>query len=392
MKRIHLGIAILLLLPASILPAETSNPSFAVRVDCSDGQSLNRALSRLPKRVAATVFVNGTCSEYVQVNGFENLTLKGLPGAKLTQPDTPPGSSSSSVLAIGASRSITASGFTIEADTTVNGIEVGHGSNDIRLENLNIQGGGEGIIVFEQSQVLVAHVVGKDAGWTPLGIYDASDVHIEHCLFQNSTVTQWHVGIDVGASHITMFDTAIRDFQVGINARAGSVIDTIIYTTYTPFGGPSDIIIDSPLGVNFNGVYLDAGASLNVDNARLFINQAGQPWGGETAGIFVQNGSTLNAWDGQLAIEASRGHGVLVMDNSHATLAGAAITGSGHGGVVLSNLSSLNVAPGGNLTVIGANGVDLFCDATSVITGRANLAGIPSSQCANVSPGHAELP
>jgi len=41
-----------------------------VVVNCDQGQSLNRTLSRLHKHSPAAVLVSGTCTEFVQVNGF----------------------------------------------------------------------------------------------------------------------------------------------------------------------------------------------------------------------------------------------------------------------------------------------------------------------------------
>jgi hypothetical protein len=75
--------------------------------NCDQGQSLNGTLSRLAKHSPATVLVSGTCTEFVQINGFEGRTLKGLPGATLQQPITDPGNGLLiQVLSIEASRSI----------------------------------------------------------------------------------------------------------------------------------------------------------------------------------------------------------------------------------------------------------------------------------------------
>ena len=392
MKKTNWGILMLLVLPVSVAVAQKSTPSIPVTVDCNKGESLNRTLSKLNTHLPVTVSVKGTCTEYIQVVGFNNLTLKGLPGTILLQPSTGAGNLFNSVLLIESSRSITVDGFSIQADTTtVTAVGIGHGSSDIRLLNLNVKGGTEGITVFENSQVLLAHVVGQDPGYTPLGIYDLSDVHVEHCLFENSTGAPWHAGIDLGASHLTMFDTTIRNMQQGISARAGSIIDVSAYDTYTPFGGLSDVIIDSPAGTNFDGVSLDGGASLNV-SAKLQINQPGQFWGGTTAGVLVSNGSTLNASNTNLVITGSHGQGIVVVNNSHATLTGATVTGSGHGGLVLANLSSIDVGAGSALTLVGGNGVDLFCDSGSTITGSTNFAGVPTSQCASVLAAEAALP
>jgi SAM-dependent methyltransferase len=199
-----------------------------VTVNCDKGESLNRALSRLNNHPAATVSVKGTCTEYVQVVGFDNLTLNGLPGAALVQPSTSPGDLGTGVLLIGSSRSVIINGLSIQGDT-VAPIVITHGSSDIRLENLNVRGGDFGIIIVEHSQALLSHVVGQNAGYTPLGIYDASDVHIEHCLFDNPSGAPWHAGISMGASHVTMFDDTIRNMQVGIDGY-DAIVDLISTT------------------------------------------------------------------------------------------------------------------------------------------------------------------
>jgi hypothetical protein len=381
------GILMLVVLAAAVAVAQTPTASIPVFVDCSSGQSVNRTLAKLDKHLPVTVTVNGTCTEYVQVIGFENLTLKGLPGAMLQEPATGTGNLFNSLLLIESSRSITVQGFGIQVNTSVPGIGIGHGSSDIRLRNLNVVGGGEGIIVFENSQVSLSHVNGRDAGYAPLGIYDSSDVHVEHCVFSDSTGAPWHAGIDLGASHVTLYDTTIKNMQVGINGGTHSIIDVQTFDTYTPFGGPSDVTILSPAGTNFNGVSLSGGASLNVFGARLVINNPGQPWGGTTGGVLVSDGSTLYSPSSNLVITGSHGQGVVVVNNSHATLVGSTVLGGGHGGLVVANLSSIDVSGGSNLTtqsLVGGNSVDLFCDAGSTITGSANLAGVPTAQCANL--------
>lgn len=395
MQTTHPGILMLLVLSASITMAQTSTPSIPVTVDCSNGQSLNRTLAKLNTILPITVFVQGTCSEYIQVTGFDKLTLKGLSGATLSQPTTGTGNFLSAVLLIESSRSVTVEGFNIQANTSGGtGIGIGHGSTDIRLRNLKVQGGGEGIIVFESSQVSLAHVVGVDSGYTPLGVYDSSDVHVEHCLFNNPSGAQWHAGVDLGTSHLTIYDTTIRNMQIGINAAAGSIVDVQSFTTYFPAGGSTDVTIDSPSGTNFDGVNLSGGSSMNVLGAKLAINQPGQPWGGTTSGVLVSDRSVLSSVNGNLVINGSHGQGILVDNNSHATLAGASVTGSGHGGLVLGNLSSVDVGSGNGtlLTLIGGNAVDLYCDSNSTITGSSNFAGVPTSQCASVLPAEVAVP
>jgi len=378
------GILILLVLAASLAVAETSTPS--TTVDCNNGQSLNATLSKLNKQGPNTVSVSGTCTEYVQVIGFENLTLQGLAGATLVEPAT--GTNQLGFLFIGSSHSVTVDGFRLQASTTgASAIAIGHGSTDIRLRHLNITGGGSGISVFEQSQVSIAYVTAQDPGFATLGVYDLSDVHLERSLFQDSTGALWHVGLFVGASHITMYGTTISNMQVGIEGYAGSIIDVLTFTTYYSTGGSTDVVINSPAGTNYNGVSIDGSGSLNVTGAKLVINKPGQTWGGTTGGVLISDSSAMAASNGYLVITGSNGQGVMALNNSHATVTGATVTGGSHGGLVAANLSSIDVSAGTNLTLVGGNSVDLFCDPNSTITGSVNLSGVPTSQCANLLTG-----
>ena len=385
-KTIKLGILVSLASVASFAAAQAASAQSApVTVDCNNGQSLNVALSTLNKKISNTVSVNGTCTEYVQVIGFDNLVLKALPGATLLQPPTGAGNLFNALLLIESSRSVTVQGFTIQADTaTVPAVGIGHGSSDIRLRNLTVVGGTEGILVFENSQVSVAYLMGQDPGYTPLGIYDSSDVHLERSLLQNTTGALWHAGIDLGASHVTIYGTTISNMQVGMNAANGSIIDVQTYDTYYAFGGPTDVTIESPAGTNYDGVNVDSGSSLNILGAKLVINRPGQTFGGTTAGLLISDGSNLNAANGNLSITGSHGQGIMVLNNSHATVGVVTVSGGSHGGLVVANSSSIDVSGASGLSTVGGNSVDLFCDPASWITGSANISGVPTTQCTNL--------
>src|SRR5215831_14805236 len=103
-------------------------------VDCAAGQSLNF------KQVPTTVIVKGTCTEYVTIDGFENLTLKGQPGAALQQPATNP-QSNSLVLFITGSRGITLFGLAVHSLPSIfSGIGIGKGSSAVLLQDVNVDG------------------------------------------------------------------------------------------------------------------------------------------------------------------------------------------------------------------------------------------------------------
>ena len=60
----------------AVVLADASTPPNSVSVDCNKGQSLNQTLAKLDKQTPTTVSVYGTCTEYVNVVGFENLVLE----------------------------------------------------------------------------------------------------------------------------------------------------------------------------------------------------------------------------------------------------------------------------------------------------------------------------
>ncbi len=375
------------ILALMVLAFSANSWAAQVTVDCAAGQSLNSALSKLDKHTPITVLVNGSCSEYVHVTGFQGLTLKGMPGAALLQPTTSPGNLLNSVLLIESSSSVTVSGLNVQAATSLNSaIGIGHGSSDVRLRNIRIQGGGEGIAVFENSQVSLAYLTAQDPGYTPLGVYDSSDVHVEHCVFEDTTGAGFHTGMDVGASHVTMYGTTIRNMQVGVNVFGSGIVDLVDFTTYFPLGEPTDVVIESPARTNLYGVSIAGGGSVNLSSAKLRITNPGQTYGGNTGGVFVSGGSSLTA-GANLIVSGSQGQGVFVTNNSHADLDGSSITGSLHGGLVVVNQSSIAVGSAHPPTVVSGNATDVFCDSRSLITGGANIGSATIVQCTNLLAG-----
>jgi len=367
----------------------TASP-IPIVVDCGAGQLLNRTLAKLDKYTPATVQVKGTCTEYVLIHGFDGLTLKGVQGAALVPPAGDPGNGGLGLVLIEASRSITIDGFTIHSgSSTVDSIGVRGNSLDVRLRNLKIDGGANGITAFEASQVSIARVTVRDhLGYAAVAVWDVSDVHVEDCLFERSTGAMWHVGIAVGSGHVTMHGTKIRNMQQGISIGGSGSVDIVDYYSYYPPGGPTDVVIENPAGTNFSGVWVGNGSSLNIGRAKLRITNPGQSWGWNTAGVTV-DGGTLNA-GGNLVVSGSQGHGVFLSNNSYASLAGSSITGSGHGGLVAVNMSTIAVGTSNPLTEISGNGMDLFCDSKSLITGGANVANAATVQCSNLLPGDYE--
>ena len=354
-------------------------------VDCDAAQTIKHALAKLDKLSPAIVTIKGTCTEYVQIDGFNNLTLKGVQGTTLQQPATAPPTNPGYVLSITASRSVTISGLTVVSSASVfSGIGIGKGSNDILLRNVTTDGSW-GVIAYEASQVWLVRVTANVAfGFAAISAFDKSDVHIvDSAMKHPSSDTGFHAGLFVSSGHVTMQGTTIRDMQQGISISDSGSVDLV---NFDSAAAGVDVVIASPAGTNSNGAIVSDSSSLNLSSARLLISNPGQPFGFDTGGVLITNGSTMNA-GANLIVSGSHGQGVIVSNNSHAQLAGSSITGSAHGGLVAVNQSTVSVNANNPLTMISGNGTDLFCDSKAQIAGANNIANATTVQCNNLLPG-----
>ena len=354
-----------------------------ITVDCDAGQSLSRTISKLDKLSPATVKVTGACTEFVVIDGFNNLTLKGMQGANLQQPATNP-KSSSYLLSIRASRSVTVSGFAIHSQPSIfSSVGIGGGSTDIVLQNVTAEGSW-GVVIYEASQVWLVKVkTNLTSGFAAISAFDKSDVHIVDSVMQRPADSNFDAGLFVASGHVTIQGSTIRDMQFAMDIVSGGSVDLV---NFDANASGVDVTIDNPSGKNFYGALVSDSSSLNISSAKLHINNAGQPWGGDTGAVFVDNGSTLNT-AASLVVTGSQGEGVTVSNNSHAQFGGSSITGSAHGGLVVTNLSTATADPTNPLTVISGNGTDLFCDSRSQIAGALNIANAATVQCNNLIPG-----
>jgi hypothetical protein len=373
------AIAIATLLLSSIWASADPTPV----VDCDRGQSLNRTLAKIGKFEPATVKFKGTCTEYVVIEGFNNLTLKGLAGATIQQPATNPPTSPTYVLRVTASRGVTLSGFTVQSLPSIfSAIGIERGSTDVLLEDVATEGSW-GIVIAQASQVWLTGVnVNITSGFAGISAFDKSDVHIVGGLVHRSADSAYRAGLFVGSGHVTMQGMTIRDMQVGIDIDTSGSVDLV---NFQPTTASVDVTIENPAGTNSNGAFVANGSSLNLSSARLLISNAGQPYGFNSGAVFVTNGSTLNAGP-SLIVTGSRGQGVMVSNNSHAELAGSSITGGAHGGLVVVNQSTAGATLANPLTTISGNAADLFCDSKSQITGGSYIANATVVQCNNLLP------
>ena len=193
----------------------TADPSPVV--DCDRGQSLNRTLSKMEKFEPATVKFKGTCNEYVEIDGFDNLTVNGLPGATIQQPATNTPTGAIYVVRVAAARGVTLSGFTVQSlPSAFSAIAIERGSTDVLLENITTDGSW-GIVIDPASQVWLTGVnVNITSGFAGISAFDKSDVHIVGGLVRRPADSNFYAGVFASSGHVTMQGMTIRDTQQGI--------------------------------------------------------------------------------------------------------------------------------------------------------------------------------
>src|SRR5258708_3061607 len=196
-----------------LVSSASAQSARTVSVDCNSGQSLSSTLAKLNKQIQTTVFVQGTCTEFVTVDGFEGLTLQGRSGTVLQQPATNP-QSNSNVLSITGSRGVTVSGITVQSlPSVLSGIGIGKGSSEVLLQHVNVDGSW-GIFIYEESQVWLMHVnVTISSGYAAIAAFDKSDVHIVGGLLQRPSDGGFYAGVTVGSGPVTIQGMTIPDMQ-----------------------------------------------------------------------------------------------------------------------------------------------------------------------------------
>jgi len=160
------------------------------------------------------------------VDGFNNLTLRGIHGASIQQPATNPPASPFYVMSVKASHSVTLLGFTVPSlPSAFSAIGVGKSSTDVLLENIKTNGSW-GIVIYGASQVWLVNVnVNITAGFAAVSAFDKSDVHIVGGLLHRAAHSAYHAGLLVGSGHVTVQGMIIRDLQVGINIGSSGSVD-----------------------------------------------------------------------------------------------------------------------------------------------------------------------
>jgi hypothetical protein len=283
------------LIVVTLLPISTYAAD--VQVVCPDGgpgafASITAALNTLDRQGPNSITVIGTCTENVFVDKYENLVIQGVPGqATVAAAD--------------------ATGIVLQL----------FASTGIVLSDLVFQGGTNGVLVNQGSNVNIFNCTMQQNSSDGFGIQIGSTAVVENSTIQNNGGN----GMSVSAqSNVTL--STFPDQRIRVQGNSGDGID----------------VDGSYLQVNFGTLSVEnnAGAALVALGSRILI------FGGNTGGgnVFQNNGEgvdILNAGSGQFfgknAIRANGDVGLQVVGSS------VAINGNGSDVTVIEDHATVGV-------------------------------------------------
>jgi len=301
------------LLAAGVVSSAAAEP-IAYTVDCAKGQTIGAALARGDARKPLTVYVRGTCKEYVHVTR-DDVTLVGIPPGGAVQG---PGNAEPAIH--------------IQADR-------------VFLQDLDVSGGANAVIVggpFLASMTRV--VVHHPAAGAAVVVRAGGDLGLDDCTLMNAGNG---LQLGRGGSARLIGGTEVRD-----NAGAG------IYASLNSTIGvtPETKILNNAQ----HGIQLEDGSHGSINGAEIAGNRSG----------VLASGSTVNIAGGN-RIHDNREHGVVAQAGAEALVASNSIFANGQNGV-FGYLGAGLVLRGNDIAGNGQTGVYCRADCTLQISG-ANI-------------------
>ena len=373
----------------------TFNP-ISCTVNCAQGGTIGSALSlRVRSTNTFTITINGTCVESVD-HVPSGVTLQaGTSGATLQAPS----SSTDPVLGI-SGIGVTVTGLTISGG--VNALR-GRSGAAFTGNNLLIEGASSNDVLLNHASATLNNSTVESSAGDGIEVEYGGSLSLNGGVVQNNAVTGVNAVYDGSAD---VFGGAIvqNNGSQGVGGGyGGTVLISDGSVTNNGFGSGGCCGMDSGTGGhlvvegsssivsknNFNGILVDNGGTLLVQNSAMINNNSGNGIvlvqgafakvrlgasvnGNAANGIYVQTGNvTIGDTAGPgVTVQNNKGDGVLARTNSLAifTNAGNQITGNTGWGVLCIGSSSnpLLYQPLGTLGTVSGNGSGQVSPACNV--------------------------
>jgi len=307
MKRVNVAAAVMLA-ASWVVPATAQAISYTV--NCTVGETIGQALARGDARKPLTVYVRGTCSEYVHITRDE-VTLVGVPpGGAVSGPGNE------------------APAIHIQADR-------------VFLQDLDVSGGASAVVVGGPFLASMTRVVVHHPASGAAVIVRQGELGLDGCTLMNAANG---LQLGRGGSSRLIGGTEIRD-----NAGSG------IYLS-----GNSTVVVGSGTKILNNaqhGIQLEDGSQGGASGTEIAGNRSG----------VVATSSTLNLSGGN-NIHDNREQGVVAQAGAEVLVTNNSIVANGANGII-GYMGAGLVLRGNDIAGNGQTGVYCRADCTLQISG-----------------------
>lgn len=355
------------LVPSVLSAHDTPRPGRDVRVRCSSGETIGRALSKLDKSRPNVLRVSGTCRESVAVQGFDDLRIVAAPGAVL---ESVPGDSAYPI-SVSASQAVSVEGLTIRVtDSPWKPAFFLWTFGQCRLSDVTVDGG-TALWAFAWSQISIVRMnLSGAVGGGP--VLANSKLDMDESTFDGGG--NGACGLQVTENGVAVVRTStFRRFYSGACAASGGQIHF----------WNKNVVEDNLC----DGIRIKNAGHAEVHQSTVRNNGA-TCWGG---GINVDAASRL--FIDSTEVRDNSGGGIVLNHQAFAGLGAGTVVSGNQGAGVQARNASMAVAPGipaETVQVSGStSGADLFCDTTSHINNGAQITGAGTTQCPNLHGGDA---
>lgn len=343
--------------------------------------SLGSALGGLPTNSSHAIYVLGTCAEVINLNNFQNLSIRKHPSAAVAEIVPPAGAPTT--CGSGYSSLITfnnTSGTQLENITVTGGRGLRVSNSTVTLAGVTVQNSlGDGINLLTGSKITLDGPAGQNfvtsncGNGITAGSGSAVDVRGNNDITDNGGAA-----VQSSAASVNVFGgggtVTIARNSFGIRVNPGSAVSVL-----APVG---TILID---GNKHYGISVVQGAAITMfGNVIVQGNMAAPTLSfviAHPAGIYAEYGAILNIFAG-VKVQGNFGAGIAAHMKGIVGLGNAApgitVSGNTGGGLVLTQSSIAESFPGNVFS--GNTGADASCDNSSELVG--DVTGIGVVNCA----------
>jgi hypothetical protein len=325
--------------------------------------------------VPTIINVTGTCSENVQINNARNITIVGLGGANILEPN------GNDAFDISQSQGITLENLDISSTGPEAGGVVITDASEVHIVGCNIHNNqGVGVDADTGSTLILRRTTIQNNNPNDgLDVTDNSTADVAFTTIQNNgNSANGGVGVFLTGSSTALFR---QTNSILNNADFGILVVNLSHVRFqSAFTGRFTTV----QGHNVDGILVRKQSHVQINGASPQViqsNGAACPLDATCGGISVEANSTVHVNNG--TISGNHGSGISAQQGANVRLSGATVSNNTGDGVHLQWISTGDFLSGSGNTITGNGGKSVFCDTTSLAVG--DLSGFSNLGCAQIA-------